>query len=218
MRTTLLCPLTKAFRSVTAGILLGGGLLLTGSARADSLSFLDAIGDPNSTTVSPGGFFQVTVLFNTMEPTTALTYYIDANGAGNNFFQLVGRNATGSTYSDLEFTDAQVTTPTAGRLNPRNDLNLGGIVADPNSPNPAGSYYVATLGLQALSGIAPGTYTIAFDPASVGGDANFNDVPIAGLGTYSVTVVPEPSTWALGLGGLVALGAVRAVRRRQRSA
>ena len=85
----------------------------------------------------------------------------------------------------------------AGMFATHNDL--GGTLVDVTNPVPPGTYQVGHISFS-ITGAAPGVYTFFTTttnprPSTVGGD-NFgdNNLPRA---SFTITVVPEPSTFAL---------------------
>ena len=192
--------------------LIGVCLLLvctaTPSARAQySLSMTG-----NAASVAPGQTFSFTLTLTSSGATSVgLSYFLQVlDGGGNGLFRITARDLTGSTFSDPITSNAIALQSGDALLDPRNNSDLGAILADPNAPNGAGSFLVANYTLQALGGIAPGVYTISTANAIVT-DASFGDNAVANA-TFNVTVVPEPSAIALLIGG-AALGAF-SIRRR----
>lgn len=108
------------------------------------------------------------------------------------------------------FTDQDVT------ANPQTGTLTGGDLGATGTGQTAGTYLVGTLTFT-LNGATNGTYTLGtttLSPkSSYAGDTNFvsHNFPAA---TYSITIVPEPSTIALLIGGAGLLG-VNLLRRRR---
>jgi hypothetical protein len=103
--------------------------------------------------------------------------------------------------------------PPGGDLNPVNDFDMGGVIANPNQPLPPGSYFVSTMSLSYSASLAPGVYHIFFDSRTTVVDGNFNDHGVT-ANQFTVTIVPEPATAGLTvLGGVMLLGFVWRARR-----
>ncbi|MDQ6860101.1 MAG: PEP-CTERM sorting domain-containing protein [Verrucomicrobiota bacterium] len=111
---------------------------------------------------------------------------------------------------------------TGSPFQPAERTDLGAIAS--GGGNGTGNYFVANITLQVGANTAPGTYTISnttINTPNVGGRVSrTNDSSGAAAGvkdisqsTFSFTVVPEPSTYALMAVGAIAFGIV-AYRRR----
>ena len=196
------------------------GLSLIGAANAASIvTFSDGLADPASTTVNAGDTFSFTLQLTTDIQTVGITYTLETltGSLSSGQLRLTGRNTTGTTFSDLATSNGVALTAANALLDSVNNNDLGGGVADVFTPNPAGSLFLATYTVQALPSISPGTYTIRLSSSSVvasGTFPDFFDAPISNTATniYTVTVVPEPTSTALMMVGLVSLAARR---RRQ---
>lgn len=98
----------------------------------------------------------------------------------------------------------------------RNSDDLGGTVGGAPITPSASSYYISTLTFQ-LANAPQGTYTLQTTlspPTSLSNDSgDFFRLPQA---TFDITVVPEPSTWALLSAGALGLMAVNRFRTRRK--
>lgn len=210
-----LCPSSRRL-TLLAAIVGTFGVSAASSSAAVILSLTDQDGAPNMGFGSVGSTFTLTVtLTSTAELTTGLTYFLQdptATPAAPRF-QIVARDTTGSTYSFLTTDDATVLATPGSLLNPSNDFDLGGGVANLNAPNGPGSYFVANLTFAVLPGTPQGTYSIQFTPRSVasGPGPDFQEFPVTRFDYTVVTDVPEPTSASLLLFAAVFGGA----RRRQ---
>ena len=169
----------------------------------------------NPAAVAPGQSFSLTLtLSSTGASSVGLSYFLQVlDGGGSGLFRITNRDLSGSSFVDPITGNAIALQPADALLDPRNNSDLGAILADPNAPNAAGSFFVANFTLQALPGLAPGVYTISTANAIVT-DASFGDNAVSNA-TFSVTVVPEPSTAVLLLaGGALSFLIVRRTARR----
>jgi MYXO-CTERM domain-containing protein len=171
------------------------------------LSLTDSIGAPNAISISPGQSFSITMtLTATTEQLIGAGYSLVAPGAGAGKFTLVSRDVVGTPFSDLIVANVSNTT-----VSDVATVNLGGLVE--STPVQPGSYFLANYVISSSATLSPGIYTLQADPNAVAPDPSFNSVPLS-TSTYQVTVVPEPGTAALALGGLGLLGALRRPRKK----
>jgi hypothetical protein len=180
-----------------------------------------------SISLSPGSVFSLdTYITFTGFTSVGLSYWLEAQTTGlaanltlNNESYFQNWDANGSGTNNL-FTSG--TGVDAGYLRETRDLGStsnfdSGNALDPLAP---GTYKVSTLNFTLGAGIAPGTYllrttTLTPVPSEINDNAFGTHNVTSSF--YTITVVPEPSTWSL-----VAIGAVGAVgfsilRRRQRA-
>ena len=188
-----------------AALFLAAGI----GQAAVMVSLTDNDGTPNVGFGDAGQSFSLTVtLTSTLEQTTGLTYFLQelTGSAGNAHFQIIGRNITGSPFSDLTTSDGVVTTPASARLDPGNDHDLGAGLANLNAPLGIGSFFVANLTLLVLPTTPNGNYTIELTPNTVasGPSPIFPEFQVQRFSYTVVTPsVPEPATASLAiLGGL----------------
>ena len=130
-------------------------------------------------------------------------------------YSISGRDIGASPFTDLISTQAQVFASPGNNVDANgNERDLGGLADNPMGD---GTYFVATITLSIAGNAAPGSYT--FQTVTSGGRQGvFNDSegdtsPIQ-PGSITVTVVPEPSTYALLAVGAICAGTVVYRRRR----
>ncbi len=215
MRSTTNSTGRKAnkFLIITALVLFP--LLATERASAQNATATLLSGGLNSISIAQNGTFTLDINIVTTFQSVGMTYFmqmLDAAGFGQ--FEISARNIGASPFNDLITNDAGAVGNPNGILNPTNVHDLGAVIADPNSPLAAGSYFIATLTFIPTSGMfTPGVYHMTFDSRSIVADGGFNDHAIT-ANTFTITVVPEPATTGLAvLGGLMLLGFAWKARR-----
>lgn len=199
--------------------------VLTGSAfaqdRSQTLSFDDLDGTANAGTYAPGETFSFNVnLTFAGYNAVGLSFWLETESGFASNLSIV--NVTYGTF----FPDGNQGGPepdfftsdesSSGFLS--NNRDLGSTVDNPANQSVApGTYFVANITLQLGASAPVGTYTlrstVSGEHQSVVTDTSFGDNPLPAA-TYSVTVVPEPSTWALIAIGSILVG-VHAVRRKR---
>lgn len=201
---------------------------ITGAPRlfAQSASFTYS-GVPTGA-LAPGATFtiQVSLVFTaggSIMNLNGLSYWMAQQSPTSGFaFSITNRNASGSLFTDLQspgLTYPQVMDPINRNQNGTQTSTDLGALSQTGQPN--GTYFIAALTFQIASNAAPGTYTIRNTTSTtpgVGGrisvinDSNGNTFAIA-ASPFNITIVPEPSTFALL--GFGALAGVVAYRRRK---
>lgn len=176
---------------------------------------------PSSQTVSAGGTFNVTFsLTGTTPPNniTAYDLYIVTSSNNSGFFTIKTSTPTGpfSAFGpDLGSGDPLSTAAATGFV--RNGLDLG---YSGTTQTPPYSISLQTVGFTLSSSTPLGVYT--FFSSTVPNSGNFysdisdtnGTVYSVGQGSFQITVVPEPSTWALGLTGLAVVALIGFRRTR----
>jgi hypothetical protein len=172
------------------------------SAKNATATILNG-GLPGITLPFGGGAFTFDINLTTTFSCIGITYFLQSND-GNGFFSLTGQDTDGSPFQGGMPPFPEV-------LHPRNDFDLGGVVANP--PLPPGSYFVSTMSLSYSAGLAPGVYHIFFGDPTIVVDSNFSDHGVT-ANQFTVTIVPEPATAGLAvLGGVMLLAFVWRARR-----
>ena len=221
-------------KKILITLLAVAALSSTCLAQTVTLSYNDGDGDPAAGSYMPGSSFSFGLTMTTAgqmgDHTTAGTSYWFESASSGYFF--VGNRVFGASFFD----DNQSSPDFAANgglgeeiLPGGNASDLGGTDENINGVAPEGqppntSYFLATLTINIAPGTPNGIYTIfpttgaTKNSIATDFDASFNSSDIDFPATpYTITVVPEPSTFALVvLGGLGALGlnVLRAKRRQ----
>lgn len=187
------------------------------------LDFNDGTGTPNAVTINSGDAFSFNIfLTSTSEQTVGLSYFFlestvaNPLNPGSGMFTITGRTITGTPFTELQTSNTTFLSASNAVLDPQNNSDAGAIEPDLTA-QPAGTYFIANFTIQSSVSVAPGTYQINFvnAPNTVYLDQDLNAQSFDSLGTYTVTVVPEPSA-AVMLGAGCAIFAI--IRRRSASA
>ncbi len=199
---------TKRILTLTgsiAALLLAAGI----GHSAVMVTLTDNDGTPSVGSGDAGQPFSINVtLISGGDQTTGLTYFLTDPTAsiGNEHFRLIGRDITGSPFSDLITTNGVALGAASATLDPDNNHDLGGSLADINVPLGAGTFHIANLMLLVLPTTPNGIYTIELTPNTVaaGAGPGFPDTQVQRFSyTVSTPSVPEPATAGLlMLGGL----------------
>lgn len=202
--------------------------LASPSANAQTSQFIFA--PVSGLSVAQGGTFQFTINLNItglsggdaaqpgVQNVNGVTYFLQQTSAAPFPFSITGRDIGASPFTDLISTQNQVFTSPGNLVDANgNERDLGGLSENPMGD---GNYFVATITLTVAANATPGQYTISSVPGSGGRGAVINDSngdtsPIQ-AGTITITVVPEPSTYALLAIGAIGAGIV--VYRRRATA
>jgi hypothetical protein len=188
-----------------------------------SFSLSDGVGSPTSGSYNAGTSFSLAITLGISTGSAGYSLWFDTAAANASFFSISGFTiAVGSPFSDPTSANGAQSFNTAngGRPNFLSNLNDLGYTTPGGTTAAAGSYAVETINFLIAANTPAGIYTIQTTPAASGGrasgssDASFNFIQ-APSAIYTITVVPEPSTWALLAGGALALGATTAARRQR---
>jgi hypothetical protein len=200
---------------------LGCSLALYSTASAQTALFIydDGSGVPNAGTYHPGDSFTFSINLaftpgGAVANLEGLSYWFQQKTpAGAPFnFSITLRDVTGSGFTDLQ-------TPSLSypqTLNPSNANDLGAALPVGQPADGAGTYFVANITVS-IDPNAPitGTYvlsnTIGGGKTSVISD-NAGHAFAIPEADYTITLVPEPATWAAGI--LAIVGFLFSQRRR----
>jgi len=175
------------------------------SAQTASFSYNDGVGTPNAGTYTPGSSFTFAINLaftpgGSVANLEGFSYWFEQQNPSAPFnFAITNRDTTGSM-----FTDVQSSPSYPQNMTPQNANDLGALLPNGQSALGTGTYFVADLTISISASAAPGTYVI--ENTTTGGktsqafDSQGHGVAIP-QATYTITVVPEPSSL-----GLLALG------------
>ena len=169
----------------------------------------------HSITIGNSGSFTLTLGMTTNFISSGYTVFYTMGG-GSGLFQIVGRVNNNGVMTDPTTSDAVALAGTAGVLNPTNDFDLG-YTGDQVNNQPAGTFNLQTLTINALNATPGAQYTIFLDPRGVMTDhstpTTFEDVAFTGgspVFTINISAVPEPATIGLAvMGGAMLLVVAR---------
>ena len=190
--------------SIVAAVALGLGLAANASAQTALFSYNDGSGVPNAGTYHPGDSFtfSITLAFTpggSVANLDGLSYWFQQTSPNSSPFpfSITLRDVTGSMFTDLQ--TPGLTYPQ--NLNPSNANDLGAAIpAPPSNAVGAGSYLIANITMSiAVNAPITGTFvlsnTISGGKTSVISDNAGHTFAIPEA-DYTVTMVPEPATWA----------------------
>ena len=178
-----------------------GGALSTASAQTAAFTYNDGNGAPNAGTYHPGDSFTFAINLaytpgGNVTNLAGLSYWLQQESPGSPFlFSITARDVTGSSFTFLQSPGAVF--PQA--MNPSNSSDLGAGTPS-GSGLGGGTYFIADITVS-ISPSAPtsGTYILS-DTVTGGKTSVITDslghtfaIPEA---DYTITMVPEPATWA----------------------
>jgi len=189
-------------------------LFATGSSFGAVISITDPVSPFSSISINPGDSFSVNINISTSsaEDLAGLTYFLQISALGSGLFSISDRNAATSQFSDINFTNLQVTTTPFNNLAPTNTRDLGGTLANPSVGLTTGTYFVSSITIQSNVSLGLGAYTLSFSPSTEAFNTLGDSISL-NLQSYTVNVIPEPTTMALLAGSLTAIMVLRRRRR-----
>jgi hypothetical protein len=176
----------------------------TGQAHTQFISFDDMIGPGNAGTYNPTDHFAIDVYltFNGYNA-AGLSLWLETDAVAAPHIVLTSFTY-GTTFSDpiqpgalpVGFTLLQPT----GLYTTPNPSDLGALTKEPFQVVGPGTYFIGHLSID-LSGLAPGIYSLQTDATGPHSSEVTNGDPVSDeflpVTTYTITVVPEPSAFAL---------------------
>ena len=187
------------------------------SAQTAVFSYNDSFGTANAGTYTPGSSFTFSISLaftagGNIANLEGLSYWFEQQNPSAPFnFSITLRDVTGSQFTDLQ--TPGLTYPQT--MTPQEVKDLGALL--PTTPGLGNnSYFIANITVSIAPTAAPGTYVIE-NTTSGGKTSVITDdqghtfaIPQA---TYTITIVPEPTSLALLAVGLVVFG-IFVYRRR----
>ncbi len=204
--------------------------LAAGLLTQSALATITITATPSTQSVAAGGTFNVTFSLSVTQATAP------ANVAGFDLYLATitgnsGRFAITTATGQGVFTSLGPTEPNGGDFLSttaatgfvRNGVDQG-FLATANQTTPVSGLALERLTLSVAVGTPAGNYTFSTSTAANAGaqftritDSNGTTYQIDNPGTFSITVVPEPSTWALLLAGTGAVLGITSRRQRMSS-
>lgn len=219
----------KKIITLALGCITLSAVAAFGQTHTQSLSFDDGNGTGNAGTYNSNDTFSFDInLTYAGYSSYGLSLWFETEAAAHN--ALIITNFTyGTTFADptqpgstpVGFT---VLANDGGYVNPQpSDFGATTTIVDPAHAVPPGTYFVGHITIS-ITGLAPGTYILESAATGAPGltrqsevtDTDFQDNNIPNS-IYTITIVPEPSTYALCALGAIGLGIV-AYRRHALSA
>jgi hypothetical protein len=171
--------------------------------------------------INPGESFTVSLALDNSSGANlvGVTYFVSlVNPSGTGEFSLTGRDLAGSPFTDLSTSDAVALSAPSNLLDPINNSDLGALDSTLVGVG-NGTWVIADLTITSEGGVTPGSYTFQLFGDDAGtipvqvADTSFASLD-AGSPSFSITVVPEPSTPAL---VLLAAGLLAGLKRKGKS-
>lgn len=207
--------------------LLGAGVLARAATATISLS-----ASPSAQTAAPGGTFNVTLSLSVTATSGNPTnvdgfdmYFVTLTG-NRGLFSISAATGTGDfkSFGPTEPSGGDALNVDAATGFVRNGVDQGFLGPSPTAP-PA-NYSLETVTFSIAPSTALGTYSFSTSTMANAGPAYYSDIfdsggtvyPIDNAGTFSITVVPEPSTFGfLAVAASAGLAGYALRRRRARA-
>jgi hypothetical protein len=215
-------PMKKQILVIAAVMLCACGSVPQAWAQTALFSYNDGSGVPNAGSYTPGSSFTFSISLaftpgGSVANLEGLSYWFEQQNPGAPFnFAITNRDVTGSSFTDLQ--TPGLTYPQ--NMTPQSGSDLGAALPGPTGVG-TGNYFIANVTVSISATAALGTYTIE-NTTSAGKKSVISDdagntfaIPAA---FYTITVVPEPGTWAAGslIAATLLFAQRRKIARRQR--